>query len=547
MNNFRSLKLLDFFQPIFRALNIDYPLMRKMVAMKLLMDQRRVPSILSQNMGKPKKAGNQFLKSLFIYVFYGLALVPFLFLGENYMFQISIMFGIMMFILMTTMISDFSSVLLDVRDKTILHTKPVSSRTISAAKLVHITIYLATITGAFILIPSAVMIAVQGIAYFLLFLAEVMLLILFILALTALTYIFILRFFSGEKLKDIINYVQIALSLGIVIGYQIVARVFDVVDLTFTYEFSWWHAFIPPMWFGAPFEMLFNQQYTSVIIIFSLLAVAAPVLSIYVYYRLMPSFERNLQKLLEEETKNKRKKRLLSTFWEKLVCRSREERFFYRFSTLMLSRERDLKLKVYPTLGLAVIFPFVFLFNQLSFGTYEELVQGQSYLNIYWSNIIIGIVVYMLQFSNSYKGAWIFETTDMDDKSLFYSAALKGFLMTYYLPIFLTLSIIFTIVFSSRIIPDLLVVFLSTVLHTLIAYKVVNDGRIPFSKPFESVQQGGSSMKTFLLMIVAGIFAGIHYAITQLDFGVYVYLALLLIMTPLLWKIVFKEKATMKV
>lgn len=148
MSEFRILRVLDTFQAVFGKLNIDYSLMRKILEIKLTMDGRRVPTILSQN--TMKKEGNQFLKSLWIYALYGLLLIPFIFLGDSYLFQVSIITGIAMFILSTSMISDFSSVLLDVRDKVILNTKPVNNRTINAAKFIHVVIYLTFLTGTFI-------------------------------------------------------------------------------------------------------------------------------------------------------------------------------------------------------------------------------------------------------------------------------------------------------------------------------------------------------------------------------------------------------------
>src|SRR5699024_217273 len=183
------------------------------------------PSILSGSNKKPK--GNMFLKSLGVYALYGLFLTPILFLGDNLMFQMSIIFGVTMFILMTSMVSDFSSVLLDVRDKTILHTKPVSSRTISAAKVMHVAIYMIMLTGAYIAVPALVILGTKGIIFFLLFFIVLLWMLFLIISLTALVYIFILQFFSGERLKDIINYMQIVLALGIIIGYQVLVRSFD--------------------------------------------------------------------------------------------------------------------------------------------------------------------------------------------------------------------------------------------------------------------------------------------------------------------------------
>src|SRR5699024_92681 len=111
-------------------------------------------------------------------------------------------------------------------------------------------------TGALLVIPSIIMLFTQGIIFFLLFIVEVLLIVLFILALTALVYIIVLQFFSGEQLKDMINYIQILLSISIVIGYQIVIRSFEFIGFEFMYEFAWWHVLLPPFWFAAPFEMI---------------------------------------------------------------------------------------------------------------------------------------------------------------------------------------------------------------------------------------------------------------------------------------------------
>lgn len=327
MNDFQSLKFLDLFKRFFIIFGIDYDVMRKILKIKLTMDQRRMPTIF--NGSATKKEGNHFLKSLGIYAFYGLALIPFILLGNNYMFQMGLVFGIIMFILMTSMISDFSSVLLDVRDKSIIAAKPISQRTISAAKIVHVMIYMFLLTGAFVAIPFAVGLFKQGILFSLLFLTEIILTGLFIVVLTALIYLFILRFFNGERLRDIINYVQILLSISILVGYQVLIRSFEFVHFDITYSFSWWHLFIPAIWYGGPFELLLNQNFSSYIILLSILALCIPIISIFIYSRLMPSFERNLQKLLSETGKGKRKMRRLDNALARFMCTSKEERVFF--------------------------------------------------------------------------------------------------------------------------------------------------------------------------------------------------------------------------
>ncbi|WP_245183474.1 hypothetical protein [Lentibacillus salicampi] len=414
MNNFRSLNFLDRFQFLFKRLGINYGDMRKILQLKLTMDQRRVPTIFNMDSSK-KKQGNQFLKSLWLYAFYGLISVPILFFGDHYMLQMSLLFGITMFFLMTSMISDFTSVLLDVRDKNIIGTKPVSKKTISAAKMVHVGMYIALLAGAFVAVPFIVMMFAKGILFSLLFLAFLILNLIFIIALTALIYIFTLQIFNGELLKDIINYVQILLSVGIVVGYQLLARSFEVIDLTVSYTFSWWHVFIPPIWSGAPFELLLRQNMSSGVIFLSLLALVVPIISIIVYARLMPSFERNLEKLLNESGKSRKKLFKMEHIWSRLVCFSQEERVFFQFASAMMKKERDFKLKVYPSLGFALFFPFVFLFNSFNNELTGNVGDSKLYLTIYIGSIMIPAAVHMLKYSENYNGSWVLQTLPLTD------------------------------------------------------------------------------------------------------------------------------------
>src|SRR5690625_1377609 len=298
MTEFRSLRILDFFRPVFQRLQINYEVMRKILQIKLTMDGRRIPTVFS---GQTKKrTGNQFLKSLLMYMLFSLLLIPFVF-GDALMFQMSLIYGITMFFLMSSMIADFSVVLLDVRDSTVLGTKPIDARTINAAKFVHIFIYMTLLTGAFTLIPSIVMIFVQGISFFVLFIVSLVFLVILIIALTSLVYIFILHFFSGEQLKDMINYIQIGLSVAVLVGYQLVIRMFDFAQFELIYHFKWWHVFVPPIWFAAPYELLVLVNRHCAVILLSSLAVIIPLIAIYLYYKLTPAFERNLQKLLRSE------------------------------------------------------------------------------------------------------------------------------------------------------------------------------------------------------------------------------------------------------
>lgn len=538
-SEFKSLKFIALFKGLFKRFGVDYEVMMMILQIKLTMDGRRVPTIFNES-GKKKK-GNQFLKSLWIYGLYGLLLLPFLLIGENYMFQMSLQFGLILFILMTSMIADFSSVLLDVRDKNILQTKPIDKKTITAAKTIHIMIYMSFVTGAFVALPVFVSLFQHGPLFSLIFLVEIVLIMLFVVVLTSLLYLFVLRYFDGERLKDIINYVQIVMTLGIVIGYQVLIRAFEFTSLDMSYTFSPWHFLIPPIWYAAPFEMLLNGNTSGYMIAFTALAVLVPFVAIFIYSRLMPSFERNLEKLLSDTKSRKAEHNLIDGFWSKILCRSREERIFFRFSARMMKKEREFKLKVFPNLGMALIFPFLFIFNELRIRDLSDISEGNMFLFIYFCNILIPGTIFMLKFSGSYKGGWIFKAAPLGNQTAPYSAALKVFLAKLYFPVFLVISAVYIVIFSVRILPDLVVVLLSAILQSLITYKMMKEEEFPYTRSFEFAQDAGTA-RILLLTLIIGAFVGVHFMVRTIDYGIYIYMAVLLAAIFVGWRSVFSEK-----
>lgn len=540
MKNFFTLKILDRFSRIFLFIGIDYPVMRKILQVKFTMDQRRLPTIFTQSNKKQKEGTSQFTKSLWMYSLMGLILIPFLFIGDSYFFQVSLIFGITMFLIMTSMVSDFSTVLLDLRDKTLLSTKPIDNKTISAAKLVHITTYLILLTTSITALPLFISLLRHGFLFFVLFFFFLIFMDLFVVILTALLYLVILTFFDGEKLKDIINYVQISLSLGMMIGYQILIRSFEFIDLHVSFDPKWWQFFIPPIWFAAPFDLILNQNYSRYMIAFSMMAILVPIISIYTYIKLMPSFEKNLQKLSSHSISRPVKTSKIKEKFLQLICPNKEERAFYRFTQSMFKNERKFKLKIYPSLGFSAVIPFIFIFSDIRHRPYEEIASSKLYFTIYFTLLMVPTIVFMLQYSDKYKGAWIYKTTGIDNTKIFMKAALKAFLVNLFTPLFIVLSVVYIFIFSFGVVPHLLIVYLSAFIYSVTSLSGLPKGKLPFTEPFEAAQQSDSLKAVAYFSIILG-FALVHTIVSFIPFGIYAYLLLLIVLNFVLWKLTFRN------
>lgn len=539
MKDFKALKFLDKFQSVFEKYGVDYTIMRKILQMKLLIDGRRVPTILKNSSKKKSENDNEnnFRKSLLFYIIIGIVMVPFVVMDKNFMFQMSFVFGILMFMLMTSLISDFSSVLLDIRDKNIIYSKPVDNKTLNTAKIIHIFIYMFLITISISGIALVMALIKQGLLFFLIFFIEIILSNLFIVIITALLYLIILKFFDGEKLKDMINYVQIILSITITLGYQLIGRVFNIVDLKAILTPKWWQYFLPPVWFAAPFELILKHNYNYFIVIFSILALIVPIISIIIYVKLIPTFEKSLQKLNNNSVRGKKVKGKLAAALSSIICSNREEKVFFKFASYMIKNEREFKLKVYPSLGFSLIFPFIFIFNNIGYESLSSIASSKMYLNLYFCALILPSVVMMMKYSVNYKGAWIYKAIPIENTASIFKGTLKALIIKLMLPVYVLESILFIFIFGIRIIPDVFVLFFNILLFTVICFKLTKKS-LPFSEKIQASAQG-EGLAAILLMILLGALAGIHYFCTFVNYGIYAYLIILIILVTVLWKKAF--------
>lgn len=543
MKEMKSLRLLDVFRGLFEMGGVDYPVMRRILQLKLTMDGRRVPTIIGSSRpntkkdswsNRPEKDKNYFFGSLWLYLIMGGISSLFVGLGDNFIFQMSLVMGILMFMIATSLISDFSSVLLDIRDRNILSTKPVNRKTIAAAKMMHIFFYMFFLTGALAAVPLIVGLLRHGVGFVAIFLVELILMDLLIMVITALIYWGVLKFFDGEKLKDFINYVQIGLTIVLAVGYQLMVRLFDFVNLDVVFQPRWWQFAVPPVWFGAPYELLLHGDGQSLYILFALVTVIVPMIAFFIYLKLMPSFEKNLQKLADPGSRKKAGSGRWLKRSSRILCSSPREQAFFRFAWTVIGNEREFKLKVYPSLGFSIIFPFIFLFTNIDDTGLLGLAGTKLYLAIYSCALLVPTVVLMLEYSSSYKGAWIYRVMPLEDSVAVHRGTLIAAVVRLIVPLFALEALIFGGLFGIGILPDLIAAGLAILCYAVISYRHLVMS-FPFSEPFDTARQN-NGLRTIPLLILLGGMSLVHFAVTFIGIGIYVYVAVLLASNWFLWQ-----------
>lgn len=546
MKEFAILRFLDKVSFLFEKNEIDYPIMRRILQIKFVMDERRVPTVMMN--GKNKTGKNSFRGALMVYGFMGLIIGLFLFPAFPLFYKMNIIIGMILFMIMTSMVSDFSSVLLDVADKSILLPRPVDTKTLNAAKIIHIIVYLFSLTIA--IAGSSLIIGLirYGFLFSLILFLEIILVCCFAILFTALFYYAVLAIFSGEKLKDIINYFQIALVIMMTIMYQLIGRIFDISNLNLSVTPHLWDFLLPSAWFSAPFLLFMEKDYSRHYVLLSCIGVIVPLITIILYVKVVaPRFEKKLQKLNSSGSLNKNRlgKKSLQRAVSNLICAHPIEKAFFRFTLQMLNNERKLKLRLYPNLVFAVLFPFIFFLTlftgEASFSdTFAQLSHGRYYLYLYFSVAFLASCVSMMSLSENYKGAWIYKALPVDHPAMIIKGAFKGFLYQYTLPVYLFISVLFIGIFGLKIIPDLVLIFLN-LFFLMLAILKSSKKELPFSNDYQYKQTTNNTVIMVFSFGLCGVCALIHYlASVFIPFGVVINIGISLVIGIVLWHCSFK-------
>lgn len=548
MKEFRSLKVLDKFRFVFNKSNVDYDMMRKILEVKLTLDSRRESAFTKSQNKKDEEVNNSFWKSYWIYVLFGLFMIPFAFLGDSPFIGLNLFFAIILFMLISTMISDFSSVILDTKDKIILLTKPISKETLTTARFIHILIYLMTLMLVLAL-PGIMSFAYNyGIIFAIMLLFVMALICLLSILGTSFIYTILMRFFEGEKLKDIINVFQIFFILSLNLGYQVLIRMFTFIDFEFVFTPKWWTYLLPPAWFAAPFEMLYLSRFETEYIILSMLAVLIPIISLWIHVKIIaPGFEQYLSKLDAVEKGKVEKKNLRYKIRETIdsvVSRNNTEKTFIKFTRLMLKKERSVKFKVYPIIAMGFAFPVIFIIvsilNNEGVSILTSLRNRDTVLFFYFSSLMLSQIIMMTSFSDSYKGAWVYGVMPIGEKQDVLKGSVKGLLLTYMFPISVFLLCVGLYLYGFYAIIDFTIIFSASFTSMMLSFKS-NKKRYPFSEKYtQDNQKEGAVLNLVISMGITGLSYLIHKFTQNNTLYLMIFAVFMLIFDLLMWKLAFR-------
>lgn len=538
MEDFFSLKILDLFRPLFEAFGVEYEKMRLIVSMKLTLDKRKNNS--SENK-------NSLMQSVILYLIIGFVASRIIVMPLDIMTKMTVLFALIFVMLLTCFITDFSSVILDTYDRHIIGITDVKDITLNMAKIVHIIIYISIMSFSISAFSILMILMAYNIGFCLLFILCMILMDFLLIMMTSVIYYLLIKIFKGEKLKDVLNLFQIFMILVFSIMYYLITSSLSDIQINYTFSIKAYDLFIPFMWFASLFCVAFYGKIETLYIIMSILGIIVPILSILIYVKLTPAFERNLEKLEQvsyNEKDSKTKKSFVSKLGDK-ICKNNEEKSFFEFIYINLSRDREFKTRVYPTLASGIIMPLVLLIvtydRSMSIMEYlKSLSTTNNFLNIYLAVILLQNCILLLKYSKEYEASFIYDVLPISKKKNIYSAEFKVIIIKLFVPIFIIIGIPYLILFKAKFIVHLLIAFVSTIFISMGTFRI-NNKSLPFSEDYAVTANTSNFLNIIKSIGFVGASVLLHYLIilkAPYIFSV-AYLILLILIMKIIWNKVF--------
>lgn len=513
------LQLVDAFSWLAGPVGVDYAQFRSILAVKLTLDGRRQWAGVAGGTGKKEK--DTYVLRLIMYAFVGIMVGQAMLVTSSVLVSMTIVHAFLMVMVAMSLIADYSSILLETTDAAILLPRPVTPRTVLVARLVHVCVYLGTMTLSLALCPMIIGTIKLNALFLPVFVVTLIGSVVIVVTVVSMFYLMAARFTDVERFRDLILYAQIGMTVLFIGGYQVLPRLINMRSLrNVNIEGRLWTYFFPPAWLAGPLDLAAGNWRTPQLILTGL-ACLIPAVSFGLVVRVLaPGFHRLLAR--PEQARPAARpigggssvRSAIVRVLGRAVARDRIERAAFELIWQVSSRDRQFKLRTYPGVAFALIFGLAYAFSNVKGGFVEglaSLAQTQKHLLLlYMACVMAPSAMIHLRFSDQYQAAWIFRSLPVARPGQIMSAGLKVVFIRFVLPAFCVVAIVTLGIWGTRIATDVVVAACAVTFVVLLAGRLFARA-IPFAEKFGAREGSGQFFKSILMLGLPAGLGGLHY------------------------------------
>lgn len=484
---------------------------------KLIMDRRRKPATWKRS--QQKEPANAMLYTMFVYALMGLFAGLMIFMVPDLMLAMIILHTYLLFMLIMILITDFSNVLLDTSDSHIILPKPVTSRTLLVARTLHIIVYLGQLILAVMICPLVSTFFKYGVIVGITLLLTTLLTTAIGIFITYILYGLVLRYTSEQKVKDIIGYFQVFMTVFFAIAYQVIPRLINLSETVLSFELHWYSYLLPPVWMASVLDSAQTGTIDGTRIGMIVCAIGVPILAGFIIAKyLAPYFSRFMSAPAEGGTPVKlgvtsNRKARLSEKLAGLLCRSSYENAAFTQVWKITGRDKNFKMQFYPSLAYIPVFIFIIFFRNFKEVGQKlaDLPNGNMFLwLLYLGMFAVTLSLSLISYYENYTASWVYQTAPINKPGELINGAIKALLVKFFIPVYLIMSIVTLIIWGYKTLDDILLVGFNSVLVFYIS-ALMSTHYLPFSQQPNAKQQSGKFLVVLLRMFLIGILVALHW------------------------------------
>lgn len=413
------------------------------------------------------------------------------FLMQSPVFVLSVYLHSMTFALIGMMLaSTTGGVLFNKEEADILSHRPIEAKDLLWAKMSVLLEYSLWTSMAFNL-PGLILGGTMpdgGWRFFVAHVLSVVMESVFCASCVVIVYQLCLRWCGRERLESVITWTQVGMTVLIVVGSQVFPRfMMQGKPDELIRSYSKWIAFVPPAWFAEFDRVATGQFHWQSIMMACLAAVMTMLLAWIAFDKLAKDFEAGIQRLSEQTGRAASSvpgrrwiDRIADSYLLKWWLHDPVERAAFVLTSVYLTRDRDAKLRIYPSVLPMMVMPIVMMFQDRAAGGHANGI-GVAFVGGFLSMLpVMGIA--QLKFSQQWQASEIFHTAPLSGPGALCHGARKAILCFMQVP-FALLLLIFCVAFRGSIstialmIPGLMLTPFNSLLPCL------QEKTVPFSEP----------------------------------------------------------------
>jgi hypothetical protein len=450
-----------------------------------------------------------------------------------------------LFIVAAAIVAEAGNTIFNESEADIIGHLPVSARTQLAAKMLSLFLFTLLLAMATNLFPMVGGVWVSGILFLFAHAVSATLVALFATALILVSYGLLMRYVSKERLDSIITMLQVGLVIMLMFGYQLLPRLLgaDEQGLPAAVEIRWYFFLFPSAWFAGLTEVLIGKADANALALAALGVLSLVLLLTLALKKLAagyaPSMTRSVAAPLptpaiEEPATGGSPPRFLEGL-KSLVLGKPSERAAFDLITIYLLRNREIKLRLYPSLAYVLFFP---LFGMLTEGLADPFESGEGrFYAMMGAGMISSIgltAVESLLFSEHYKAAYILRVAPISRIGDIRSGFRKAVFIYIVLPGFAVLFALYAALWANPLHALLVLLPWLTIAPAQLMAPFLFREALPLSRKYQKGEQSARNIFIFVISFTVLIVLAVAQGIAlSMNFSYALFLAIVAVVALL--------------